>query len=175
MQEDETATQAPEQPQEYDTSETMSEPTAAGADPVLVALRQQLEDAKTKYIYLLSDFENYKRNAGKERMDLIQTAGRDVLVSLLPILDDFDRAAKNGAVSDGMALIHQKLVNTLKTKGVSNLNLQPGDEFNADQHEAVAEIPAASDELKGKIIDILEPGYLLGERIIRFAKVVVGR
>jgi molecular chaperone GrpE len=108
-------------------------------------------------------------------MDLIQTAGRDILTSLLPILDDFDRAAKNDALSEGATLIHHKLVQMARVKGLVNLEAKPGDPFNADVHEAVAEIPAASDELKGKIVDILEPGYSLGERIIRFAKVVVGK
>jgi molecular chaperone GrpE len=188
MQENETT--APEQPQETPVSsneETMNT-TAASAenaqetaenihiiDPVIVDLRKQLEEAKTKYIYLLSDFENYKRNASKERIEMMQTAGRDIMSGLLPILDDFDRAVKNGAVSEGMQLIHNKLVHNLKTKGLSVMPLQPGDDFNADQQEAVAEIPAASDELKGKIVDILEPGYQLGERMIRYAKVVVGR
>jgi molecular chaperone GrpE len=108
-------------------------------------------------------------------MDLIQTAGRDILASLLPILDDFDRAAKNDSLSEGAALIHQKLVQMARLKGLVGIETKVGDDFNADIHEAVAEIPAASDELKGKIVDILEPGYSLGERIIRYAKVVVGK
>lgn len=138
-------------------------------------LEKQLEESRNKYLYLYSDFENFKRHSAKERMELIQTAGRDILTSLLPILDDFDRASKNSALSEGAALIHQKLVQTAKTKGLHMIETKIGDDFNADVHEAVAEIPAASDELKGKIVDILEPGYSLGERIIRFAKVVVGK
>lgn len=139
------------------------------------ALQEQLDESRNKYLYLYSDFENFKRHAARERMELIQTAGRDILSSLLPILDDFDRAEKNDALTEGTALIHQKLVSTLKTKGLTAIETKPGDDFNADFHEAVAEVPAASDDLKGKIIDILEPGYTLGERIIRFAKVVVGK
>lgn len=138
-------------------------------------LEKQLEESRNKYLYLFSDFENFKRHSAKERMELIQTAGRDILTSLLPILDDFDRAAKNDALSEGAALIHHKLVQTVKMKGLVAIPTQAGDDFNADVHEAVAEIPAASEELKGKIVDILEPGYSLGERIIRFAKVVVGK
>lgn len=138
-------------------------------------LQGQLDESRNKYLYLYSDFENYKRHAAKERIELIQTAGRDILTALLPILDDFDRAEKNDALTEGTALIHQKLVNTLKMKGLTAIETKPGDDFNADIHEAVAEIPAASEELKSKIIDILEPGYALGERIIRFAKVVVGK
>ncbi len=139
------------------------------------ALQQQLDEARSKYLYLFSDFENYRRNAARERIDLIQTAGREVLTSLLPILDDFDRAEKNDALSEGTRLIQQKLMATLQAKGLKLLDLKPGDDFNADFQEAVAEIPASTDAQKGKIIDILEQGYQLGERIIRFAKVVVGR
>ena len=108
-------------------------------------------------------------------MELMQTAGRDIMAAMLPVLDDFDRAAKSGALGEGTALKHQKLQSTLKSKGLQALETKPGDDFDADLHEAVAEIPAASEEQKGKIVDVLEPGYLLGERMIRFAKVVVGR
>ncbi|MDX2133543.1 MAG: nucleotide exchange factor GrpE [Saprospiraceae bacterium] len=138
-------------------------------------LEQQLEEAKNKHLYLLSDFENLKRNAARERMELIMTAGRDILSALLPVLDDFDRAAQNNALSEGVELIHHKLVHTLQSKGLSSMNVQKGDPFDADRHEAVAELPAAEEALKGKIIDVIDQGYVLGERIIRFAKVVVGR
>ncbi len=138
-------------------------------------LEQQLEESRNKYLYLYSDFENLKRHAARERIDLIQTAGRDILTALLPILDDFDRAARNSALTEGTVLIHNKLINIVKSKGLTQLETKPGDTFNADWHEAVAEIPAASEDLKGKIVDILEQGYSLGERIIRFTKVVVGR
>ena len=138
-------------------------------------LEQQLEESRNKYLYLFADFENMKRNAARERNELVKTAGRDILTALLPVLDDFDRAARNGALSEGTTLIHQKLSSTLKHKGLTQLETQPGDAFNADLHEAVAEIPAASEDLKGKIVDILEQGYSLGDRIIRFTKVVVGR
>ncbi len=138
-------------------------------------LEQQLEESRTKYLYLFSDFENLKRHAARERLELEQTAGRDILTALLPVLDDFDRAARNGALTDGTLLIHQKLGGILKNKGLTELETKPGDAFNPDLHEAVAEIPAASEELKGKIVDILEQGYSIGKRIIRFTKVVVGR
>ena len=138
-------------------------------------LEQQLEESRNKYLYLYSDFENFRRNTARERMELIQTAGRDILTALLPILDDFDRAERNGALTEGTTLIHQKVMGTLKAKGLTLLETKPGDPFNPDRHEAVAEVPAASEELQGKIVDILEQGYTLGERIIRFTKVVVGR
>lgn len=138
-------------------------------------LQGQLEASQTKLRYLLADFENFKRNVAKERLELQQTAGRDIVTALLPVLDDFDRAAKNKALSEGMALIHHKFFQTLAGKGLIALESKAGDDFNPDFQEAVAEIPAASEELKGKIVDILEQGYQLGDRIIRYAKVVVGR
>ncbi len=138
-------------------------------------LQQELEETKKKLLYLLSDFENFKRNAAKERMELISTAGREILTALLPILDDFDRAQKNGALSEGTALIHQKLTNIVRSKGMVMFETKAGDDFNADRHEAIAEIPAPSDDLKGKIVDVTEQGYSLGDRIIRYAKVVVGK
>jgi molecular chaperone GrpE len=144
------------------------------ADP-LAELQKQLEESRNKYLYLFSDFENFKRNAARERMDLISTAGRDMMSALLPVLDDFDRAAKNGALSEGTTLIHHKIAHTLKSKGLVSLDAKAGDEFNPDVHEAVAEIPAPTEETKGKIVDILEQGYSLGGKIIRHAKVVVGK
>lgn len=170
----EDAAQGAEQSQNQ-TEVMENEPETPGTDPRIQELEQQLEEARNKYLYLFSDFENFKRHAARERMELIQTAGRDILTALLPILDDFDRAAKNGALNDGTTLIHNKLVHTLKSRGLAVIETQPADDFNPDQHEAVAEIPAATEELKGKIVDILEPGYQLGDRIIRFAKVVVGK
>jgi molecular chaperone GrpE len=146
-----------------------------GENAALTELQKQLDEAKSKYLYLAADFENFKRNAARERMDLIQSAGREIMTAMLPILDDLDRAQKNGGLTDGMVLIQQKLVNTLRGKGLQWLETKVGDPFNADQQEAVTEIPAPNDELKGKIIDILEPGYQLGERIIRYAKVVTGK
>ncbi|MBL7809453.1 MAG: nucleotide exchange factor GrpE [Saprospiraceae bacterium] len=138
-------------------------------------LQKQLEESRNKYLYLFSDYETLKRNAARERLELISSAGRDIMAALLPILDDFDRASKNNALSEGTALIHQKLAHTLKSKGLNSLDAKIGDEFNADQHEAVAEIPVPSDDAKGKIVDILEQGYTLGGKIIRHAKVVVGK
>ncbi len=141
----------------------------------LAELQKQVEESRNKYLYLFSDFENYKRNAARERIDLISSAGRDIMSALLPILDDFDRAAKNNALSEGTVLIHNKLAHTLKSKGLNSLETKPGDDFDPDNHEAVAEIPAPTEETKGKIVDILEKGYSLGGKIIRYAKVVVGK
>lgn len=138
-------------------------------------LQQQYDDLHNKYLYLLSDFNNYKRNVAKERLELQQTAGRDILTALLPVLDDFDRAAKNNALDEGMALIHHKLLHTLQSKGLLPLETEAGAPLDPDTQEAVAEIPAPAESLKGKIVDVLEKGYKLGERIIRYSKVVVGK
>jgi molecular chaperone GrpE len=164
----------PESQSGQPTNDSVEESANVPADKVQ-ELQQQLEEAKNKFLYLFSDFENYKRNAAKERMDLISGAGREILSALLPVLDDFDRAHKNGALSEGTTLIHQKLANIVRSKGLAIMETKAGDTFDADRHEAIAEIPAPTEALKGKIVDVTEQGYMLGERIIRFAKVVVGK
>lgn len=170
-------TQTPEQePETIQEPETQT--TTASADPqqALETARKELEEMRSNYLYLLSDFETFKRNASRERLDLIQTASRELMSALLPVLDDFDRAAKSdGGLPEGVALVHHKLLSTLQAKGLKPVELKPGDDFNADTQEAVAEIPAASEEAVGKIVDVLEKGFFLGDRIIRFAKVVVGK
>ena len=138
-------------------------------------LKTDLEEAKSKYLYLYSDFESIRRNAAKERIETIATAGRDIMTALLPILDDFDRAAKASPLTEGVELIKHKLESTLQQKGLRSIVLEAGHAFNPDEHEAVAEIPAVNEDAKGKIVDVLEQGYTLGGKMIRFAKVVVGR
>lgn len=144
-------------------------------------LENELGQEKEKFLRLFAEFENYKKRTTKERIDLFKTAGQEVLQALLPVLDDFDRAltelkkADNDAYYQGVALIHDKFRDTLKSKGLEELQVNQGDAFNADIHEAVTQIPAPSDDLKGKIIDVIEKGYQLGERIIRFPKVVIGQ
>ncbi len=160
-------------PEQAETMQSDSE-TSAESNKML-ELQQELDEAKKKFLYMFSDFENFKRNTAKERIDLVSTAGREILTALLPILDDFDRAQKNGALTEGTTLIHQKLANIVRSKGLVMFETKAGDDFNADRHEAIAEIPAPLDELKGKIVDVTEHGYTLGERIIRYAKVVVGK
>lgn len=160
---------------ELETPENPVETPDNGAENDQIRdLKQQLEESRGKFLYLFSDFENYKRNAAKERMDLISTAGREILTALLPVLDDFERAQKNGALNEGMALIYHKLLHTLKSKGLARIDIAPGDAFDADRHEAIAEIPAPAEDLKGKIVDVVEQGYMLGDKMLRFAKVVVG-
>lgn len=170
---DDKANQGENQEEKQKKQEKAPETPENGAE--VADLKKQLDEVRNKYLYLLSDFENFRRNVAKERIELQQTAGRDIVTALLPVLDDFDRAAKNNALTDGIALIHQKLQQTLQAAGLKELHCAPGDEFNPDTQEAVAEIPAPSKKMAGKIVDVVEKGYQLGERIIRYNKVVVGK
>ena len=143
-------------------------------------LSDELAKEKDKFLRLFAEFENYKRRTSKERMELFKTAGQEVIVSLLPVLDDFDRAIKELAKSDdkeafkGVELINVKLRETLKNKGLEMLDVHAGDVFDADIHEAITQIPAPDKKMKGKVIDVIEKGFKLGDRIIRHPKVVVG-
>lgn len=140
-----------------------------------------LAKEKDKFLRLFAEFENYKKRVSKERIELFKTANQDVVQALLPVIDDFDRALIEIGKSDdnellkGVELISNKLKETLRNKGLENLDTKKGDSFDADIHEAVTQIPAPSDDLKGKIIDVVEKGYKLGDRIIRYPKVVVGQ
>ncbi len=145
-------------------------------------LQDQLAAEKDKFMRLFAEFENYKKRTTKERIELFKTASQDVMVSMLPVLDDFERALSHieddkeaEELRKGVLLIYNKLVNTLEQKGLSKIEVKQGDVFNADDHEAITQIPAPSDDLKGKIIDIVEPGYRLGDKVIRFPKVVIGQ
>ncbi len=144
-------------------------------------LRQELEELKDKYLRLFAEFDNYKKRVMREKMDLLETAAKDTLSALLPVLDDFDRAKATAEqenskepFSEGVKLVYQKLTNTLKQLGLEAMETT-GKDFDPDLHEAIAEMPAPSEEMKGKIIDTAEKGYKLKDHIIRHAKVVVGR
>ncbi|HZW62355.1 MAG TPA: nucleotide exchange factor GrpE [Flavobacteriaceae bacterium] len=144
-------------------------------------LEDELKQEKDKFLRLFAEFENYKRRTARERIDLFKTASQDVMVALLPVLDDFDRAyteiskTQEKELLKGVELISNKLKNTLQSKGLERIDLKQGDDFNPDNHEAVTQIPAPSEDLKGKIIDVVEKGYKLGDKIIRFPKVVIGQ
>ena len=144
-------------------------------------LTQDLAKEKDKYLRLFAEFENYKRRTTKERIELFKTANQEVLLAMLPVLDDFDRAIVEISKSEdelllkGVELIHEKLKNTLVAKGLEQVEVNQGDAFDADFAEAITQIPAPSDEMKGKIVDVLEKGYKLGDKIIRFPKVVLGQ
>jgi molecular chaperone GrpE len=144
-------------------------------------LKEELAKEKDKFIRLFAEFENYKRRTAKERIDLFKTAGEDVMRAMLPVLDDFDRAwieiskTEEKELLKGVELISTKLRDTLKNKGLEPITVAQGDTFNADDHEAITQIPAPSKELKGKIIEVVEKGYKLGDKVIRFPKVVIGQ
>lgn len=139
-----------------------------------------LAEEKDRYIRLYAEFENYKKRTAKEKMEFFQYANQDMMISMLGVLDDFERAlkeiAKNGNTSDlqGVELIYQKFKNRLTEKGLKPIEVNAGDTFNVDFHEAITQIPAPSEELKGKIVDVIETGYTLSDKVIRFAKVVTG-
>ncbi|REG87194.1 nucleotide exchange factor GrpE [Winogradskyella sediminis] len=145
-------------------------------------LQDQLAAEKDKFMRLFAEFENYKKRTTKERIELFKTASQDVMVAMLPVLDDFERALLHieddkeaEELRKGVLLIYNKLVNTLEQKGLSKIEVGQGDPFDADHHEAVTQIPAPSEDLKGKIIDVVERGYKLGDKVIRFPKVVIGQ
>lgn len=144
-------------------------------------LTKDLATEKDKFLRLFAEFENYKRRTSKERMDLFKTANQEVLQAMLPVLDDFDRAmteikkSEDDVLLKGVELIHDKLKSTLVSKGLEEVEVRSGDAFNADFAEAITQIPAPSDKLKGKIVDVIEKGYKLGDKIIRFPKVVIGQ
>lgn len=162
---------------EEKAEEQMKEPELSAEEK----LELELAEAKDKYLRLYSEFENFRRRNAKERIDLIKTASSDLMVELLPTIDDFERARKANenqedieAVKEGFNLISTKLMKTLEAKGLKVMETEKGTAFDADLHEAVTQFPVEDDKLKGKIIDTVEKGYYLGERVIRFAKVVIG-
>lgn len=144
-------------------------------------LSEDLQNEKDKYLRLFAEFENYKKRTARERIDLFKTAGEDMVKAVLPVLDDFDRALKEFSEDQedvhvqGMMLISNKLKENLKQKGLDVSQTSAGDVFNADNHEAVTQISSPTDDMKGKIIDVLEKGYTLGGKIIRYPKVVIGQ
>lgn len=143
-------------------------------------LREDLANEKEKFLRLFAEFENYKRRTSKERMDLFKTAGQEIMLALLPVMDDFDRALKELSKSEdkemfkGVELINNKFRETLKNKGLEEVEVKAGDVFDAEVHDAITQIPAPDKKMKGKIIDVVEKGFKLGDRIIRHPKVVVG-
>ena len=144
-------------------------------------LQQELDAKDNKYLRLFAEFENYKRRTSKERVELFKTASQDVMQSMLPVLDDFDRAmlevkkSSDDSLVQGIELINNKLRETLKNKGLEVLPVKAGDVFDSELHEAITQIAAPSEDMKGKIVDVVEKGYTLGDKIIRYPKVVTGK
>ena len=157
----------------------LNEPVAN--EPEIETLRQELGEMKDKYIRKVAEFENFKKRSLKERMDLIQTAGKEVITDLLEVMDDLERAEKQinnsgdvDQIKEGVMLVFNKLKNTLTAKGLKAMETINHD-FDPDIHEAITEIPAPTTEQKGKVIDEIQKGYYLNDKIIRYAKVVVGK
>lgn len=147
----------------------------------LVKKQDELDEMRDKYLRLVAEFDNFRKRTAKERIELMQTAGKEVIIALLDVLDDSERAAKQlenatdiNAVKEGIELVFNKLKSTLQAKGLKPMeNLHT--EFNPDLHDAITEIPAPTEELKGKILDELQRGYYLNDKLIRHARVVVGK
>ena len=163
---------------EENSTETVEEPIIELS--LEEKLQQENSNLNDKYLRLFAEFDNYKRRTQKERVELLQTAGKDVVISLLPVLDDFERALKAtenatevNAIREGVMLVQTKLKSILGQKGLKEME-SLNTVFDTDIHEAITKIPAPSDDLKGKVVDELEKGYTLNDKVIRFAKVVVG-
>lgn len=144
-------------------------------------LKEEIAKEKDKFLRLFAEFENYKKRTSKERIELFKTANEEVIVALLPILDDFERGlseikkSEDNQLLEGMELIKNKLHNTLTQKGLSIIKIDDNTAFDVELHEAITQIPAPTEDMKGKIIDVVETGYKLGDKIIRYPKVVVGQ
>ncbi|MEX0882927.1 MAG: nucleotide exchange factor GrpE [Cyclobacteriaceae bacterium] len=186
---DKTGTQEiPEEEQEADKNyeaeeaEVKNDSSSKGDDESpMDKLAKENQDLKDKYVRLYSEFENFRRRTAKERLEMINTASVELIRELLPIMDDFERSFKAEAGSgkasknnEGSRLIHNKLEKLLSSKGLEPMNDLVGKTFDAEYHEAITQIPAPSDDLKGKIVDVVEKGYMLGGKVVRFAKVVIG-
>jgi molecular chaperone GrpE len=157
--------------------------TTAGTEEVQVSELQKLQaeiaEQKDKFIRLYSEFENFRRRTAKEKLEMIQSANEQLIKTLLPVADDFERAEKSFKAKDdkdleGFFLIYNKFKKTLDQAGVKVMELKPGSEFDADLHEAITQIPVQDNAMKGKVVDVVENGYLLNDKVIRHAKVVVG-
>jgi len=169
------------EPKEIDEQEVNQQETQEVS--VEEQLKQDLHQEKDKFLRLFAEFENYKKRTSRERIELFKTANEELMTVLLPVLDDFDRALneikkaseENNELLKGIELINNKLRNSLAQKGLSVIDVNAGDVFDVELHEAITQIPAPSDDLKGKIIDVLEQGYKLGEKVIRYPRVVIGQ
>ncbi|MFA0961343.1 nucleotide exchange factor GrpE [Roseivirga sp. BDSF3-8] len=142
-------------------------------------LQVELTEFKDKYLRLYSEFENFRRRTSREKLEMVKTANESLVVSLLPVIDDFERAQKahkekGEELDQGMELIINKFKKALESKGVKPMGTKAGDDFDPEVHEAITQIPAPEEKLKGKIVDVIEKGYTLEEKVIRYAKVVIG-
>jgi len=170
-----------------DAAENLADPSAPSAVAEETAqvsdiarLQNELAEQKDKFIRLYSEFENFRRRTAKEKLDMIQSANEQLLKNILPVVDDFDRAekslkTKNDKDLEGYFLIFNKFRKTLEQAGIKVMEIKVGSDFNADLHEAIAQLPVTDDKLIGKVVDVVENGYLLNDKVIRHAKVVIGQ
>lgn len=163
------------------TTDSAAEDAPESTDNEVASLQKQVDELRDKYLRLVADFDNFRKRNAKERLELIQTASRDVILALLPVLDDSERAEKQmqvtqdiEAIKEGEKLVFNKLRTTLQSRGLKAMETV-GTDFNPEFHEAITEVPAPNEKLKGKVLDEVEKGYYLNDKIIRFAKVVVGK
>ena len=170
-----------ENTEEHDREEIVDEQEGSELEDKIEKLQDEVSEAKDKYLRLYSEYDNFRRRTAKEKLDLMQTATEGLMSELLAILDDMDRAEKSfddktdvKALREGIDLISNKLSKTLEQQGLKEMDTKVGTEFDADLHEAITQIPAPKPKLKGKIVDTIEKGYYLGEKVIRYAKVVIG-
>jgi molecular chaperone GrpE len=164
--------------------ETAAENTAAAEKPEdqsgeLNKLKEEVASSKDKYLRLYSEFENFRRRTAKEKLEMVQSANEQLIQSLIPVLDDFERAEKSFGEktdkdSEGFKLIQAKFKKVLDLYGVKPMDVKQGSDFNTDLHEAITQVPSPDPSLKGKVVDVVEKGYLLNDKVVRFAKVVVG-
>ena len=164
-----------------ENTETTEEAEASDEKDPLEKAQEEIAELKNQLLYKVAEFDNYRKRTLKERAELILNGGEKVITAILPILDDMERAIENGAKTDdpevlreGMTLIHQKFIKTLESQGVSKIETE-GADFDTDVHEAVAMVPGMGDDKKGKVIDCLQQGYKLNDKVIRHAKVAVGQ
>ncbi|MEQ8478279.1 nucleotide exchange factor GrpE [Fulvivirga sp.] len=175
------AEETSEQQEVKDKTEDFEEEKSEETDE-LTKLQDELAESKDKYLRLYSEFDNFRRRTAKEKLDLVQTATEDLMIALIPVLDDFERAEKSfdeketdiKAVKDGVNLVHNKFRKILEQKGLLVMQGKQGMDFDPDFHEAITQTPAPKKNLKGKVVDIIEKGYLLKEKVVRYAKVVIG-
>lgn len=174
-------TEAPAQ-DNNEAKETASEAADTSAensdkDPLDIALTE-ISELKTKMLYMQAEFDNYRKRAIKEKADLVLSGGEKTITAILPVIDDFERALADKsdnpeAIREGMQLIYQKFIKTLEGLGVKKIETD-GADFNVDYHEAIAQVPGMGDDKSGKVIDCVQTGYTLNDKVIRFAKVAVG-
>lgn len=162
--------------------EASEEQEEAKEEGEIEKLKDELAESKDKYLRLYSEFENFRRRTAKEKLEMVQTANEDLMTVLLPIIDDFERAEKSfedeksdvKAIREGVQLIHNKFKKALEQKGLEVMKSKEGMDFDPEYHEAITQIPAPKKSLKGKVVDVIEKGYMLKDKVIRYAKVVIG-